>query len=168
MQIPAEAIVFYALTAITVLSGLVVVTSRKLVHSAFALVFAFSGLAGYYVLLSADFLAAAQVLIYVGGILILILFAVMLTHRIESLDIRSETLQLLPAIAGCGAIVVLMLLAVYRTPWAVKEPQVLTQTAQSIGSLFMTDYLLPFEVASVHLLIALVGAVIIAGKRGGP
>ena len=88
-----EAIVFYLFAAISVGSALLVVLARSLIYSAFALLGAFFGVAGLYVLLGADFLAATQLLVYVGGILVLLLFGVMLTHKIYDLDLRSETIQ---------------------------------------------------------------------------
>jgi len=91
-----EAFVFWVFAIVTVGSAAVVVLSRTLIYSAFALLFTFFGVAGLYVLLGADFLAATQLLIYVGGILVLLLFGVMLTHKIYDLDLRTETTQLAP------------------------------------------------------------------------
>src|SRR5688572_17633741 len=85
-----EAAIFYVFAAVTVGSAAVVVFARSLIYSAFALLFTFFGVAGLYVLLGADFLAATQLLIYVGGILVLLLFGVMLTHKLYDLDLRSE------------------------------------------------------------------------------
>src|SRR5213594_2277602 len=99
--------IWYFFAALTVLSAAVVVFSRSLIHSAFSLLFTFFGVAALYVMLGADFLAATQLLIYVGGILVLLLFGVMLTHKIYELDLRSEVTQFLPGIivaAGLFAI----------------------------------------------------------------
>src|SRR5262245_65705456 len=87
------AVVFYVLAAITVGSAGVVVFARSLIYSAFALLFTFFGVGGLYLLLGADFLAATQLLVYVGGILVLLLFGVMLTHKLYDLDLRSEVGQ---------------------------------------------------------------------------
>ncbi|HVO13555.1 MAG TPA: NADH-quinone oxidoreductase subunit J, partial [Vicinamibacteria bacterium] len=87
----AFALVFWAFAIVTVGSAAVVVLSRTLIYSAFALLGTFFGVAGLYAMLGADFLAATQLLIYVGGILVLLLFGVMLTHKIYDLDLRSET-----------------------------------------------------------------------------
>src|SRR4030095_273761 len=104
----AEAVVFYLLAVITVGSAAVVVLARSLIYSAFALLFTFVGVAGLYLLLGADFLAASQLLIYVGGILVLLLFGVMLTHKLYDLDLRSEVTQLLPgSIIALGIFVLL-------------------------------------------------------------
>ena len=104
----AEAVVFWVFAVVTVGSAAVVVLSRTLIYSAFALLFTFFGVAGLYVLLGADFLAATQLLVYVGGILVLLLFGVMLTHKIYDLDLRTETTQLAPGlIVAAGLFVIL-------------------------------------------------------------
>src|SRR5262245_24636360 len=107
----AEAAVFYLFAAITVLSGAVVVLALSLIYIAFALLFTFFGVAGLYVLLGADFLAATQLLIYVGGILVLLLFGVMLTHKLYDLDLRSEVTQFVPGIIVAGGLVVILVAA---------------------------------------------------------
>jgi NADH:ubiquinone oxidoreductase subunit 6 (subunit J) len=104
----ASAVVFYLFAAITVGSAAVVVLARSLIYSAFALLFTFFGVAGLYVLLGADFLAATQLLIYVGGILVLLLFGVMLTHKLYDLDLRSEVTQFLPAAIIVGGLFLLL------------------------------------------------------------
>src|SRR5207245_11788792 len=112
-----EAVVFYVFAAITVAAAAVVVLARSLIYSAFALLFAFFGVAGLYVLLGADFLAATQLLIYVGGILVLLLFGVMLTHKIYDLDVRSEMTQPWAGwLVAIGSLVVLADTAV-ETEW---------------------------------------------------
>ncbi len=95
-------IIFYIFAAITILSALFVVTTRNIVHSAFYLLFTFFGIAGIYVLLGADFIAISQILIYVGGILILLLFGVMLTNKITNVEIRTGTVHMLPAAIATG------------------------------------------------------------------
>lgn len=160
----AEAVVFWALAIVTVGSAAVVVLSRTLIYSAFSLLFTFFGVAGLYVLLGADFLAATQLLIYVGGILVLLLFGVMLTHKIYDLDLKGEKTQLAPgAIVAVGLFVILAATAV-RTQWtAVPRPP--APTTREIGRLFLGEYLLPFEAASVLLLVALMGAAMIVRRR---
>src|SRR5206468_8761838 len=108
----AGAAVFYLFAAITVGSAAVVVLARSLIYSAFALLFTFFGVAGLYVLLGADFLAATQLLIYVGGILVLLLFGVMLTHKLYDLDLRSEVTQFVPGVVlAAGLFAVLTITA---------------------------------------------------------
>src|SRR3972149_3744001 len=113
----AHAAVFWLFAAITVGSAAVVVLARSLIYSAFALLFTFLGVAGLYVLLGADFLAATQLLIYVGGILVLLLFGVMLTHKIYDLDLRTEKTQLIPGLIVAAGLFVILAAPPVRTEW---------------------------------------------------
>ena len=159
-----EAFVFWVFATVTVGSAAVVVLSRTLIYSAFALLYTVFGVAGLYVLLGADFLAATQLLVYVGGILVLLLFGVMLTHKIYDLDLRTETTQLgSGVIVALGLFVILAATAV-RTEWSA-TPRPPAPTTADIGRLFLGQYLLPFEAASVLLLVALVGAAMIVRRR---
>lgn len=156
--------VFWLFAVVTVGSAAVVVLSRTLIYSAFALLFTFFGVAGLYVLLGADFLAATQLLIYVGGILVLLLFGVMLTHKIYDLDLRTETTQLAAGAIVAGGLLVILGATAVRSEWAAtaRPP---APTTSDIGRLFMGTYLLPFEAASVLLLVALIGAAMIVRRR---
>ncbi|HLA76775.1 MAG TPA: NADH-quinone oxidoreductase subunit J [Vicinamibacteria bacterium] len=161
----AHAAVFWLFAAITVGSAAVVVLAKSLIQSAFALLFTFFGVAGLYVLLGADFLAATQLLVYVGGILVLLLFGVMLTHKLYDLDLKSEMTRLLPAaIAALTLFFVLVRLA-FGTRWASGPGRPLAPTTAAIGEAFLGSHLLPFEVASVLLLVALIGAAMIVRRR---
>jgi NADH:ubiquinone oxidoreductase subunit 6 (subunit J) len=160
----AEAVVFWAFAVLTVASAAVVVLARSLIYNAFALLFTFFGVAGLYVLLGADFLAATQLLIYVGGILVLLLFGVMLTHKIYDLDLRSETTQLGTGLIVAVGLFVILTTTALRTQWA-SVPRTPAPTTASIGRLFLGEYLLPFEAASVLLLVALIGAAMIVRRR---
>ncbi len=91
-------LVFYVFAFITIVSAFIVVFSKNIIYSAFALLFTFFGVAGLYVLLQADFLAVTQILIYVGGILVLLLFGVMLTNKVISVEIKTGTIQTIPAL----------------------------------------------------------------------
>ena len=159
-----EAVVFWIFATLSVASAAVVVLSRTLIYSAFALLVTFFGVAGLYVLLGADFLAATQILIYVGGILVLLLFGVMLTHKIYDLDLRSGTIQLSSGlIVAIGLFVILAAIArKAEWPTLARAP---APTTAGIGRLFLSDYLLPFEAASVLLLVALMGAAMIVRRR---
>jgi NADH-quinone oxidoreductase subunit J len=161
----AEAAVFYVFAAITVLSGGVVVLARSLIYSAFALLFTFFGVAGLYVILGADFLAATQLLIYVGGILVLLLFGVMLTHKLYDLDLRSEVTQFLPGIIVAAGLFAILSATALRTRWATGPGRPPSATTAEFGQLFMSQYLLPFEAASILLLVALMGAAMIVRRR---
>ena len=157
-------IAFYAFAAFTVVSAGIMVFARNVVYSAVGLLFAFFGVAAIYVLLAADFLAIVQVMIYVGGILILLLFGVMLSQKITSIDLRTETMQIVPAILVVGTLLVVLYFSITGTPWTLVGETAFEPTTQSIGRLLMTDYLIPFEIASVLLLAALIGAAFIARK----
>ena len=148
---------FYAFAAVTLVSAGVVVFSRNIIYSAFSLLFTFFGVAGLYVLLNADFLAVTQLLIYVGGILILLLFGVMLTNKVVSVDIKTGTLQTVPATILISLTAGTLCGIFYVTDWrVVKSAPQLNTTTYKLGEMLMTSYLLPFEIASIILLVALV------------
>ena len=158
--------VFFVFAFITVVSGFIVVFSRNIVYAAFSLLFTFFGVAGLYALLQADFLAVTQVLIYVGGILVLLLFGVMLTNRVISVDIKTGVIQTVPALVlvavVAGSLAGLFYSTWRSTPAPATPPQ---PTTAALGEMLMTGYLLPFEVASVILLVALIGAAMTARRR---
>lgn len=158
-------IIFYAFALVAVLSAALMVFSKNIVYSAVGLLFAFFGVAGIYVLLAADFIAVVQVLVYVGGILVLLLFGVMLSHKITSVELKTGTLQVLPAVAVVAGILVLLGRVILKTNWHAGGAQDFVSTSSKIGVLLMTDYLIPFEIASVLLLGALIGAAYIARKE---
>ena len=167
MESLASAAIFYGVAAVVLGSALYVVVGKNLVHSAFALVAAFFGVAVFYVYLGADFLAGAQVLIYVGGILTLLLFGVMLTNRIYNLNLRSGAVQVLPGALSAGLVFALLVWVIQSVDWGSMDAGDPGPTSESIGRLLVGDYLLPFEIASVLLLIALMGAAMLVRRRGG-
>jgi NADH-quinone oxidoreductase subunit J len=158
-------LLFLIVAFITVGSAAVVVLSRSLIYSAFALLFTFFGVAIIYVLLGADFLAATQVLIYVGGILILLLFGVMLTHKLYNLNLKTETIQVFPGMLIAFAVFVTLALVATHTRWNAVPAKELVPTTEAIGRSFMNEYLLPFEIASILLLVALIGAAMLVRRR---
>src|SRR6266496_3727956 len=157
--------VFYLIALITVVSAGMVAFSRNIIYSAFSLLGTFMGVAGLYVFLGADFVAAVQLLIYVGGILVLILFAVMLTHRITDVKITNRAAGSLPGLLIVGIFLALLVQTILETPWAKAKEIVYAPTSAKIGDLFLQSYLLPFELASIVLLAALIGAVVLARKE---
>ena len=151
-------ITFWFIAGLTIISAVMVVYSKKLLNSAIALLFTLFGVAGLYIFLWADFLAAVQVVVYIGGILILIILGIMLTNRITTVHISHSSFQ-----RGYGGMVVVGLMGflgwmIVRTPWLQKQALEPEQTVATIGRLLLTDYLMPFEVTSVLLLGALIGA----------
>jgi NADH-quinone oxidoreductase subunit J len=158
-------IVFYCFAALTIGSAIKVVFARSLMQSAFALLFTFFGVAALYAYLGADFLAATQMVIYVGGILVLILFGIMLTNKLYDLNIKTSSFQIWPAavivVAVFGALGFIML----RTEWFQSDRALEGPSTAAIGDLLMKDFILPFEVASILLLVALIGAAMIVRRR---
>lgn len=158
---------FWTFGVIAVGSAAMVLLTRGIVHMAFWLLASLAGFAGLYLHLGADFLGFVQVMVYIGGILILILFGVMLTHRAD-VAVRPEASWkfLLPgAIAGLA--VVSFLVYLVATTWArtpAKEGG-LEPTSGEVGEKFMSQFILPFEVVSVLLLVAMIGATYIARSR---
>lgn len=162
-------IVSFGILAVMMIgTALGVVLLSNIVYSAFLLGGVFISIAGMYLLLNADFVAAAQILIYIGAVNVLILFAIMLVNKREDFKpMRNAWLR--PALtavvsAGIFALLSVMILA---TPW-VLSPNLGTSENSSIiklGEHFFSDFLLPFELASVLLLIAMVGAIILARRE---
>ncbi len=157
-------IIFYAFAILTIVSAGVVVFSKNIVYSAFALLFTFSGVAGIYVLLNADFIAITQILIYVGGILILVVFGVMLTTNVTDVDVTTQSLKVLPATVVVAVITALLVSVVISTKWRTNEINFGETTIEQIGNLLLTKYLLPFEIASIVLLVAIAGAAFLARR----
>ncbi|MBU1702069.1 MAG: NADH-quinone oxidoreductase subunit J [Candidatus Eisenbacteria bacterium] len=155
-------IIFLVFGLLAVFSGIVVAFTPRIIHAVFSLLVTFCGVAGLYVLLQADFIAGAQIMVYVGGILVLLLFGVMLTQRIGKIDMKGAAVQRLPAAILCAALLAILLVMIYATPWSVVEEKVWTPTAPELGKQIMTDYLLPFEVVSILLLGVLMGAALLA------
>ncbi len=158
-------LVFWMIAALTIVSAAGVAFSKNIVYSAFALMGSFMGIAGLYVYLAADFVAVVQVLIYVGGILVLVLFAVMLTHRIADVRVSNRTVGRWPSLGIIGVIGGVMAYAVLHTHWPTKTPGEAVSSVSAIGNAFLGDYVLPFELASVVLLAALIGAVVLSRKE---
>jgi len=125
----------------------------------------FLGVAGLYVLLGADFLGAIQVLVYVGGVLVLTLFAVMLTHRIGDVRVSNRAIGRVPALIIAIGVFGLMITAAGQARWVTREVSAVEPATQGIGNALLTDYVLPFELASVVLLAALIAAVMLSRKE---
>ena len=157
-------ILFYLFASVTLGSATIMVFSKNIVHSAFALMFTLMGVAALYVLLYADFLAATQLLVYVGGILILILFGVMLTSQGYSLSFKTITVNLLPASLISVAVAVLLIFAFLSTDWTISEVAERSDTVYDLGMLLMGDYILPFIAVGVLLLVAIIGAILMSTR----
>lgn len=159
-------LIFYVFALLTLVSASAVVFSKNIVRSAFSLLFTFFGVAGLYVLLMADFLAITQLMIYVGGILVLVIFGVMLTSHQINVDAKTGTIQTLPAVLIVAAIAGTLVGMFWSTDWPRfgSLPET-SSSGKNIGEMLMTSYLLPFEIASIVLLVALIGAAMIARRE---
>lgn len=161
-----QPLVFFGLSGLVVTASLLIAFSRNLVYSSFALLGTFAGVAGYFILLGADFLAVAQVLVYIGGIMVLYLFAVLMTSGIGDVKLTNRSIAVKWAVPAALLLLILLAKLIYGTRWFVVDQVVpLEPTVARIGDMLLTEYLLPFELASVLLLGVLVGSVALA-RRG--
>ncbi len=155
----------YAVMVAVLVFALGVVTLRNLFHCALCLAAALIGTAAIYVALQAEFLAGVQILLYVGGVITLVVFAVMLTEHLAGKTVRQDNSQSLPAIAGLAGFVSLIITLILRTPWPVTETALKARVSvMGLGKALMGTYVFPFEVISIVLLAVLIGTVIIAKK----
>ena len=158
-------LLFLGLFVMIVASAFMVVTSPNLVHSAVSLLFTLFGIAAIYIYLYADFIAATQVVIYVGGILVLIIFGVMLTNKIDNATISSDTHNKIPGLIFSLIFFIIQFYIIFNTEWLINDNESIDSTINQIGNLLLTKYLLPFEVISVLLLAALIGAAMLSRKK---
>ena len=147
-------------------AALGVVLLPKIVHSAFLLAGVFISISGLYILLNADFVAAAQILVYVGAVSVLILFAIMLVNKQEDYEeLPGRKIRKAATAVVCFGLFALLGTMVLATPWSLDTTSVaVVDTTVALGEHFFSDYLLPFELASVLLLMAMVGAIILARR----
>lgn len=155
-------VIFYALAAVAVLSAMVTAFSRNIVYSTFALFGSFAGVAGIYILLGADFLFIIQIFIYIGGVLVVTIFAVMLTQGVADLNVSNRMVGLIPGLTVMTLLGAVMLYAVTHTEWPHGAGAAPAPTTSGIGNAFLGPYMLPFEMASIVLLAALLGAIVIS------
>lgn len=165
-------IVFFVIAALIIGSALMVVVAKDVIHSALWLISSFFGVGALYLLLEAEFIAIVQVLVYVGAISVLVLFAIMLTRHLgvekERMLSKHWWLGLLVSAGLLGGILVPVILSHSWTP--IEPSPVVTGAEEApavasvldLGTAFMREYLLPFEVASIVLLVALIGAIVIS------
>lgn len=154
---------FYLLSGLTCLFALMVVTSRNVFHSAIYLAFTLIGVAGIYLFLDAEFLAAAQILIYVGAIVTLFVFSVMLTTKTRRPLQRGRYLLVTGGVSFL--LLIFLINIILKSPLKEGEPSETTLGVEELGRALMSVYALPFEIISVILMIALIGAVVIGKVR---
>lgn len=164
-MINGETIAFFILSMMAISGAIFMIQFSHVIHMSLSLAFTFFSIAGIYLLLSADFLAVIQVLIYAGAITILMLFGIMLTkHREESKGGAGTYFRILSFVT-VGVVFAALLTVIYRTPLSGGMEEVKNFTIFSMSELIFKHYVIPFEITSVLLLIALVGAVILARKE---
>lgn len=168
-----QQVIFYAFAGLTVLSALVILFTRHVLYAAFSLIITFLGISAMYVFAGADFIAVTQVLVYVGGILVLMIFGVMLTNKISGQAVTTESHNRISGGLVGISMFALLLYGILKANVAslawINEAQVSGEiinesTIQLLGVKLMSDYILPFEVAAILLLIALIGAAYIAQR----
>ena len=154
------------LAGVAVLAAIGVVTLRHVMHSALCLAVALMSVAGIFVMVQAEFLAAVQILLYAGGIMVLIVFAIMLIQRLAGDHQPQTNDQWVVALGTCAVLGLTMVMVMGGTSFRV-GPSVVSPKggAAALGELFITKYMIPFEVASVLLLAAMIGVVALAKRE---
>jgi NADH-quinone oxidoreductase subunit J len=161
-------ILFFLLAEILLVSGLLVVTMRDIIRCGLAMIVCFGALAGLYVLAGAPLVAAAQVLIYIGAISVLVLFAIMLTQTKAAPASLVFQTQAVGAAFAAIVLAIIVVITVTATGWGAVGERIHTAT-DALAALLFSAYVLPFEVVSVLLLAAVIGGVFLAKREdGGP
>ena len=166
-----ELVLFYIFAAIAVVSAILVITRHNVVHSAAFLGATLFAVAGIFLTLHAEFLAGVQVIVYVGGILVLFVFVIMLISVDRSIHERQYNRQWTIAILTSGILITEIVYGLYRGKDTLTLPSVVPPAvsavgnSEQVGTALYTSYLLPFEIASILLLVAIVGAVVLSKKR---
>ena len=154
--------------AVMIGSGLLVVTMRDIIRCGLAMIVCFGALAGIYVILGSPLLAAAQVIVYIGAISVLILFAIMLTQTKDAPSRLVFQTQAVPAAIASIVIAVVVALAIAATDWGETEKRIRVAT-DNLSTVLFNEFVLPFEIISVLLLAAVIGGVFLAKREpGGP
>ncbi len=161
-----QLVTFGILSVLMLGAALGVVLFANIVYSAFLLGGVFISMAGIYILLNADFVSAAQILVYVGAVNVLILFAIMLVNKREDFKpLKNNWLRQGTTALVCAGLFTLLSTVSLVTPWAISTTTVpLTSSIVPLAKHFFTDFLLPFELASILLLMSMVGAIILARR----
>jgi NADH-quinone oxidoreductase subunit J len=165
-----DTVFFYLFALLTLGGGILTITRRNAVHSAISLIVSLLGVAGLYLLQHAEFLFAAQIVLYVGGIMVLFLFVIMLVNLDQAAKERQFNRQWMVALAAVAAVGVEIGYFFYRGQDSfrlgdVALPAATTGNTEMIADVLFREYLLPFEIASILLLVAVVGSVVMAKKR---
>jgi NADH-quinone oxidoreductase subunit J len=164
MTITGELVAFFVLALIAIAGGILMLNLTKVMHMMISLVFTFLAIAGIYVLLSAEFVAVVQVLIYSGAITIIMLFGIMLTKHKEEAQEKVGRLRLTLILMGMAAFFFTMYFALNDLQLGDQATDLHINNTEQIGIKLYSEYVIPFELASVVLLVALIGAIILAKR----
>lgn len=150
---------FWSLGAVTVGAALGILLTNNLLHAVLFLILSFVALAGLFLTLTADFIAVAQVLIYAGAVGVLVVFAIMLTPRTARSN--ADTVYLGPGFVVAGLVATVMGFVAFRTPWNEVEKPGFDSTVAAIGAALVDRWAVPFEIASILLIAAMIGAIVL-------
>ncbi|MBM7662473.1 NADH-quinone oxidoreductase subunit J [Bacillus mesophilus] len=159
-----EFIAFLVLALIAIAGGVLMINLTQVVHMVIALVFTFISIAGIFILLSAEFLAAVQILIYSGAITIIMLFGIMLTRHNDTSEPKSSLGKRLLILGGIAAFAISVYFGIYNLEFPNQATDLHVENTKQIGIALYSEYVIPFELTSVILLVALIGAIVLAKK----
>lgn len=159
-----EFLAFLVMALIAIGGGVLMINLTKVIHMVIALVFTFLSIAGLYILLSAEFVAVVQVLIYSGAITIIMLFGIMLTRHNDSTTVKIGYLRNILTFLGIAVFAAMVYLGVYDLQLGEQATTLHENNTEQIGIALYSEYIIPFELTSVLLLVALVGAIVLAKK----
>ena len=157
-----EIVAFYGLSAMLVISALAVVLSKNLFHAVLWLALALTGTAGIFLLLDAEFLAAVPLLLYAGGVVTIVVFAIVVTERLVGESITQTNRRIAGGALVCGALLYLLVTTVLERPLATSKPIMADDLTKAIGESVLTRFVLPFELLALLMLAALLGAIYFA------
>ena len=167
IEFTGEFVAFFLLSVCAIVGAVLAINFTKVVHTALSIAFTFIALAGLYVVLEAEFLAFVQVLLYVGAITILMIFGIMMTkHDGEGNEPARPLLETLAAI-GCICLFGILFFAIRNADFPAAEVALAEDNTREIGMLMFTRYAIPFELTSVLLTVAFIGAIALAKREEG-
>lgn len=157
-------VAFFIFAFIAIMGGVLMMTLEKVIHMVVALVFTFLSIAGIYVLLSAEFVAVVQILIYSGGVSIIMLFGIMLTKHDARAQLPASRLRYALAAIGVLAFFIIMFYGINHLNFGHRDHTLQNHNTEKIGLSLYSVYIIPFEITSMLLLVALVGAITLAKR----
>lgn len=155
----------YVLMAVTVLAAVGAVTLPNIFHAALSLMVALVGIAGIYISLHAEFLAVVQILLYVGAVMTLVVFSIMMTQGFSDKKVPAKNHLSIPSLAALIVFWVLLVRIFRGTPWIEKASALVPVSVADLGQSLLSKYAFPFEAISVFLIAAMIGAIIVAKKE---